>query len=295
MKINSRFKADLTLLFVTVLWGSAFAVLRVALSSHVVFYLNGFRLLLGASILYPLARWQKEKPDRQLIFPVFVTGLALFAAVVLQMIGLEQTTAGNAGFITSLYVIVVPFILWIGWREKPSPFFVLAVGMAVTGGYLLSTAGTFHIVTGDLWVLGSSFFWAIHVVLVGHFASRVPPLSYASGQFFVAGLLNLVIGGLFEHPTLHAIQAILPGVVYTGIFSIATGFTLQVMAQKHTPSADAALILSLESVFAAFFGWLVVGEKLLPVQLVGCTLILTAVVLAQARELHIRLNREIKP
>ncbi len=290
MKLSERLKADLTLLLVTVFWGSAFAVLRIALQNGVVYYLNGLRLVLGAALLFPLAVWQKERVRREHLFPIFLTGVILFAAVALQMIGLAQTTAGNAGFITSLYVVVVPFILWIRWGEKPTLLLLVAVLLAAGGGFLLSTGGAIRLVVGDLWVLGSSLFWALHVVIIGRLANRLPPLSFAAGQFFTAGVLSLLAGLFLEQPSSQSLLAILPSVIYTGIFSIALGFTLQVMAQQHTPAGDAALILSLESVFAALFGWLLVGETLVFIQLVGCGLILVAVVLAQAKEFHARLS-----
>jgi drug/metabolite transporter (DMT)-like permease len=139
-------------------------------------------------------------------------------------------------------------------------------------------------------VAASSLFWALHVVIVGRFAKRLPPLIYASGQFFIAGLLSLLTGAVLEHPSQADFVAILPSAIYTGIFSVAVGFTLQVLAQKHTPPGDAALILSMEAVFAAFFGWLFVGEVLLPVQLAGCGLILLGVILAQAKEFQSRMS-----
>ncbi|GAB4483450.1 MAG: DMT family transporter [Anaerolineales bacterium] len=284
MRLSPRLKADLTLLFVTLLWGSAFAVLRQALDPGLVFYLNGLRLLLGGALLIPLSRWQKEKVEKSLIAPVLLTGAALFTGVALQMIGLATTSAGNAGFLTSLYVVFVPFLLWARWGEKPSPLLLLAVALAILGGFLLSTAGTYRLAPGDLWVAASAIFWALHVVLIGRFAGKVPSIAYAAGQFFVAGLLSLLMALLRETPSAAGLMALLPSILYTGVFSIAAGFTLQVYGQRHTPSGDAALILSLEAVFAAFFGWLLLGEILLPLQLLGCGLILAGVLLSQARE-----------
>jgi drug/metabolite transporter (DMT)-like permease len=289
-RFSERLKADLTLLLVTVFWGTAFAVLRVAMEHHVVHYLNGLRLVLGAVLLFPLAFWQKERLEKAHLPMIVLTGVVLFFAAGLQMVGLATTTAGNAGFITCLYVVIVPFILWFGWGEKPSILLLVAVALAIIGGFLLSTGGSMKLMTGDLWVGASSLFWALHVVIVGRFAKRLPPLTYASGQFFVAGILSLLVGAFLEHPSQADFVAILPSAIYTGIFSVAVGFTLQVLAQKHTPPGDAALILSMEAVFAAFFGWLFVGEILLPVQLAGCGLILLAVILAQAKEFHSRLS-----
>jgi drug/metabolite transporter (DMT)-like permease len=128
-----------------------------------------------------------------------------------------------------------------------------------------------------------SIFWALHVVLVSKVQGKIEPLPFALGQFTVCAVLNLVTGAFIEHPTRADMLAILPAILYTGVFSIAIGFTLQVIAQKHTPTNDAALIMSLESVFAVLFGWLFLRENLLPVQTLGCIVILAAVLLAQIK------------
>jgi len=286
-KISSRLKADLILLFITVLWGSAFAVMRLAAGHGTIFYLNGFRFLLGAALLLPLAKL-KGAFNRSNIVYVGLAGFALYAAVALQQAGLTTTTAGNGGFITSLYVVIVPFILWIFWRERPSPLTGVAVLMAITGGFLLSTGGSFQVRPGDVWMFIGSFFWALHVVVVGKVQGKIEALPFAFGQFLVCAVLNLASGILLEHPTRVDLLTVLPAIIYTGIFSIAIGFTLQVVAQKHTPSNDAALIMSLESVFAVLFGWLLLRESLLPIQIAGCALILLAVVLVQIRNGKIR-------
>ena len=277
-----RLKADLTLLFVTILWGSAFAVMRLAAGHGTVFYLNGLRFLLGAVLLLPFTSIRGAFKRDRLVF-VGLAGFALYLAAGLQQAGLVTTTAGNGGFITSLYVVIVPLLLWALWKERPSPLTWVAVLMAIVGGYLLSTGGRFQVRPGDVLILLSSLFWAMHVVVVSRVQGRMPPLSFALGQFIVCGLLNLVTGIFVEHPARADMLAVIPAILYTGVFSIAIGFTLQVVAQKHTPANDAALIMSLESVFAVLFGWLFLQENLLPVQIAGCILILAAVVLVQVK------------
>jgi drug/metabolite transporter (DMT)-like permease len=277
-----RLKANLTLLFVTILWGSAFAVMRVAAGYGSVFYLNGLRFTLGAVLLLPFVRLRADFKRDSLVY-VGLAGFALYVAIGLQQAGLATTTAGNAGFITSLYIVIVPLLLWALWKERPAPITGVAVLMAITGGYLLSTGGSFQVRGGDVLILISALFWAMHVVIVARVQGRMPALAFALGQFVVCGLLNLVTGVFFEHPVRADMLALIPAILYTGIFSIAIGFTLQVVAQKHTPANDAALIMSMESVFAVFFGWLFLRESLLPIQIAGCILILAAVILVQVK------------
>jgi drug/metabolite transporter (DMT)-like permease len=275
-----RIKADLILLFVTVIWGSAFAVMRFAAGHGTIFYLNGSRFLLGALVLIPFTRLAGAYNRKNIVY-VGLAGFALYAGVAFQQAGLATTTAGNAGFITSLYIVIVPFILWFLWKEKPAWITAVAVIVALIGGFLLSTAGKFKIQPGDLLIFAGSFFWAMHVVIVSRMQGKIQAMPFAFGQFAVCGLLNLATAPFVEHPTRQVMLLLTPAILYTGIVSVAVGFTLQVVAQKHTPANDAALIMSLEAVFAVLFGWFFLHEGLLPIQITGCILILVAVILVQ--------------
>lgn len=276
-------------MLVTLLWGSAFAVMRVAAGHHTIFLLNGARFLLGGLLLLPWARLRGAIHAGNRNY-VLGAGFALFAAVAFQQAGLATTTAANGGFITSLYVVIVPFLLWVIWRERPSLWVGAAVLLAVAGGFLLSTGGRMTIQPGDLFILCGSFFWALHVVVVGKAQGRIAPLPFAFGQFIVCGVLSLAAGLVLETPSRADLLFVLPAVLYTAVFSIALGFTLQVIAQRHTPTSDAALILSLESVTAAGFGWLFLEERLLPIQLAGCAMILAAILLVQFKNMKTRSN-----
>jgi drug/metabolite transporter (DMT)-like permease len=276
-----RLKADLVLVLVAMIWGTSFVAQRIAGKDGSVFLFNGTRFLLAALLLLPFLRrivW-----ERALWFWAVVAGAILFVASALQQAAMVSTTAGNAGFLTSLYVILVPLILFIGWREHLHPLALLAVGLAVLGAFLLSTGGAYHIQPGDWLAIAGALFWAAHVVLLGKPAAKFNALAFSTGQFLVAGLLNLAVGLFVELPFRGNVLTWSGAVAYTAIFSVAIGYTLQVWGQKHTPPADAALILSLEAVFAALSGWLLIKEHLEGVQILGCGLIFLAVILAQVR------------
>ncbi len=279
-----RLKADLTLFFVAILWGSAFAAQRVAGQLGSVYLFNGARFLLAALILFPFAR--RVKVSREQWIWMSAAGIILFAAGALQQAGLLTTSAGNAGFITSLYVVIVPFVLLVGWKEKPHPLAILAVILAGVGAFLLSTAGRFEFQIGDVFELAGALFWSFHVVLVGKFTSKFESISFSAGQLFVGSLLNFLAGILFERPDLSQSMPLIGAIVYTAFLSLGLGYTLQIWAQKHTPPTDAAILLSLESVFAVIAGWLALNEILLPIQIIGCVIIFIAVILSQAKNLN---------
>lgn len=276
-----RFKADLALLCVSVLWGSAFVFQRMVGEQGSVYYFNAFRFFLGAFILLPMI-WKKTEISGGQWLWMGIAGAILFSAAALQQAGIQYTTAGNAGFITSLSVVIVPFVLLVGWRERPRWLAMVAAGLAGVGAYLLSTGGSFEIRKGDTLELLGALFWSLHFVILGKFAVRFPSIHFAAGQYLVAGLLNFLIALLVEQP--HFNEIFVGAVVYTALFSVGLGYTLQVWAQRYTPPADAAIILSLEAVFAVLSGWLFLSERLNLIQIIGCSFILGGVFLTQLPE-----------
>jgi drug/metabolite transporter (DMT)-like permease len=275
-----RFKADLTLFFISMLWGSSFVFQRIVGQQGGIYFFNGLRFLLGALILLPFLRKQEIVSREQWVW-MGLAGAILFVAAALQQAGIQFTTAGNAGFITILSVAIVPFVLLIGWGERPRPLAVVAVIMAGVGAFLLSTGGSFKFQKGDALELAGALFWAMHLVILGKFAARFAPIQFAAGQFLVAGILNLAVGLFLEQPQLS--KDVVGAVIYTAIFSVGIGYTLQVWAQRYTPPTDAALILSLEAVFAMLTGWLFLSETLTTIQIAGCGLILGGVLLTQSQ------------
>jgi drug/metabolite transporter (DMT)-like permease len=284
-----RLKADLALLFVSIIWGSAFVAQRVAGQMGSVYWFNGIRYLLAAIVVLPLAiQVSYLAPatysiSREQYQWMSVAGFLLFVASVLQQLGLVYTTAGNAGFITSLYVVLVPVVLYLIWREKVHRISVLAVALAGVGAFFLSTGGRFEVRAGDMIELAGALFWALHVIVLGKHASRFESMSFSVGQLFVCGLLNFGTG-IFVQESVLWNPSLWWAIAYTAFLSLGLCYTLQIWAQRHTPPADAALLLSLESVFAVLSGWILLDETLVPVQIFGCVLIFVAVLLSQFKE-----------
>lgn len=284
-----RLKADLTLLVVSIIWGSAFVAQQIAGQMGSVYLFNGARYLLAALVVLPLALRvkRKDKPSwtmsRDQYKWMIVAGFLLFLGSAFQQAGMVYTTAGNAGFITSLYVVLVPIALFFVWGEKPHWMSIAAVGLAGVGAFLLSTGGRFEVKAGDALELLGALFWTFHVIVLGKFASKFEAMSFSVGQLFVCAILNIGIG-LFAEPMMSFNWPLMFAIAYTALFSLGLCYTLQVWAQRHTPPADAALILSLESVFAVISGWLILNERLVLIQIFGCVLIFIAVVLSQFKE-----------
>lgn len=246
-----------------------------------VYFFNGVRFLLAALFLTPFVGRSTAKA-RQWLW-MSIAGTILFVASALQQAGLVTTTAGNAGFITAMYVVLVPFVVWAGWGERPTWTALAAVALAAGGAYVLSTGGKFAVLPGDLLEAAAALFWALHVVVVGKYASRFNWIGFSAGQLLVGGILNLVASVTAEKPGMPLPIPLVAAIVYTSVFSLGLGYSLQIWGQRHTPPTDAAIILSLESVFAAVAGWLVLNEVLLPIQAFGCVAILSAVMLSQVR------------
>lgn len=288
-----RLKADLTLLLIAAIWGSAFVAQRVAGQLGSVYLFNGARYLLAALVVLPLAiralrtnTADHRIPSEQYKW-MFIAGFVLFGGSALQQVGVLYTTAGNAGFITSLYVVLVPIVLFVIWREKLHWMAIAAVSLAAVGAFLLSTAGRFEVRKGDVIELAGALFWTLHVVVVGKYAPRFEPISFSVGQLFVSGVLNLGMGILFE-PRMSFTLPLAFSIAYTAFFALGLCYTLQIWAQRHTPPADAALILSLESVFSVLSGWLLLNERLGSIQVLGCVLIFAAVLLSQLKDWNLQ-------
>lgn len=277
-----RLKADLTLFLVAIIWGSAFITQGIAGQYHIAYLFNGVSFILASLFLIPFIPRGMPINTEQLKWMV-IAGVILFFATAMQQVGIFYTKVANAGFLTSLYAVFTPILLWVGFKERPHWLDIIAVILAVIGAFFLSTAGTFVFQKGDSIEALGSIFWAMHFIVLGKFASKFESISFASGHFFISGFLNLLIGLFVENLSWLTPLPLLGAILYRATLSIGFGYTLQVWGQKHTPPTDAALILGLEAVFAVFAGWIALGQILLPIQIMGCGIIFFAVILSQLK------------
>lgn len=282
-------KSDSLLLVAAFFWGTTFVAQRMGMTHIGPMTYNALRFALGAATLAPvIVIWRgsagganpRDRNGRFLLFGGVLAGLALFGGASMQQIGLVYTTAGKASFITSLYVVLVPIAgLFLGHRCRPAVW--VGAGLAVAGLYLLSVSGSFIIGRGDLFVIAGAFFWTVHVHLIGHLARRANPLHLACIQFLACAALSLLAAVLFERTSLPAIRSAAIPILYGGILSAGVAFTLQVICQRTSPPAHAAIVMSLETVFAALAGWLILHERLSPRDLAGCALMFAALMVVQ--------------
>jgi drug/metabolite transporter (DMT)-like permease len=281
IKMQSRLASDLILLTAAIIWGGGFVAQRAAAPFLGFFSFNGIRFLLAGIVMLPFVL-RRFKLDAKNTGFILLAGFLLFGGSALQQAGIETTTAGAAGFITGVYVVLVPIFLAIFWRQRTSAAIWVAALAALAGTYLLSTGGKgFNPSTGDLIVLAGSFVWSLHVIVVGFAVRKMDAIAFSVGQFLICGVLHLGMSLFIEPATVASVKNSLLPLAYAGLCSVALGFTLQAVGQRFAPAADAALILSLEAVFAALAGWLVLGENLSPIQYLGCGIILSAIIAGQ--------------
>jgi drug/metabolite transporter (DMT)-like permease len=285
--MSNQFKSNGILLLASLLWGLAFVAQRQGMLFVGPFTFNGLRFALGALSLVPLLFFMKPffrkgMIDKHLLIGSVLAGVALFFAASFQQVGIIYTSAGNAGFITSLYIIFVP--LFGFFRRQFSPGRVWAGALvALSGLYLLSVGDDLVMQTGDLLVFISAVFWAAHLVILSYLAAKHDFRLLAIFQYAFVATLSLGLAFAFETPSLPDVKLAAIPILYAGIVSVGIGFTLQVVAQRHARADHAALILSLEAVFAALGGWLILNEMTGWRGVIGCALMLLGVVLSQLR------------
>ncbi len=288
------FGSDFLLLITAMIWGFAFVAQRVGMDFVGPYTFNAVRFALGSLSLIPLVLFFKNRKSKSesknqdlplsgIILRGGLTGIVLFAGASLQQVGLVYTTAGKAGFITGLYVVIVP-IIWMLLGKKSGLNTWIGALIAAIGLYFLSVTEEFTIQFGDLLEIIGAFFWAMHVILVGTFSRKINPIVLSMIQFAFCSLFSFITAIAVETITIPSLLDAAIPILYGGLGSVGIAYTLQVVAQRNAHPAHAAILLSLESVFAAVGGWLMLSEVLSFRSKVGCALMFFGMLASQLRK-----------
>lgn len=293
---TGQMKNSLLLLLTAFIWGVAFVAQSVGGEAVGCFTFNGVRSLIGAAVLIPVIffldgekkrehgeeRFLEQSGDKKtLVFGGVCCGIMLCIASNFQQFGISFTTVGKAGFITAMYILIVP-VLGLFMKKKVGPKVWLGVVLATIGLYMLCmTSEQFTLSKGDLLVLICAGFFSLHILIIDYFSPKVDGVRMSCIQFFVCGVISIIIAFIFENPNLSAILSGWLPILYAGVLSCGVAYTLQIIGQKNMDPTVASLILSLESVFSVLAGWLILKQKLSMRELFGCALMFLAIVLAQ--------------
>ena len=280
--------ANLMLLVTAAIWGFAFVAQRVAMDHMGPFSFNGVRFLLGAASLLPLIWFFSRKKavatttaaKTSVWLAGGVAGTILFIAAALQQVGLLYTTAAKAGFITGLYMILVPF-LGLFLRHVTGLNAWLGAGIALIGLYLLSINADFTMSKGDFLMFIGAIFWACHILWIDFIGRRVNALQLSAVQFLSCGVLSMLVAFRLETPSLSSVFLAWESVLFASFISVSVAYTLQVIAQKKAKPTHAAIIMSMEAVFAAMGGVMFLNESLPMRGWIGCALMMTGMLLSQ--------------
>ncbi len=285
---ESSLKGNIYLLITATIWGVAFVAQSVGMDYVGPFTFNGVRFLIGGIILIPcsfiLRSGNTENAEKNhkgmLIKAGILCGVLMFGATTFQQFGIMQTSVGKTGFITALYVILVPIFGIVIGKKVGIRIWIGAV-IAIIGFYLLCVKEGFSIAFGDILVFICAIIFALHIMTVDKFASHVNGVMLSCLQFLVAGAISIVCMFIFEKPEISGILNAWQPILYAGILSCGVAYTLQIIGQKYTNPFLASLILSLESVISALAGWLLLGQVLAVKEIIGCALVFGAIVIAQ--------------
>ena len=289
--MKTKIRGSASLLLATIIWGFAFIAQSVGMDLIGPFTFQMVRCLLAVIFLVvcsfvmelgqgSLARSLEKWKDPALWKTGLICGGALFVAASLQQVGLVYTDAGKAGFITAMYIVLVPILgLFLGQKVPKAAF--ISVGLAVAGLYLLSCMGAGQINRGDLLLMGCALAFCFHILVIDHISGTVDAVRLSAMQFFVCGMLSLVCMVIWEQPSWDNLLACWLPIAYAGILSSGLGYTLQIIGQAYTEPTVASLLMSLESVFSVVFGWIILRSALSPAELVGCCLVFAGVIISQ--------------
>ena len=293
---TGQMKNSLLLLLTSFIWGVAFVAQSVGGEAVGCFTFNGVRSLIGAFVLIPVIyfldnqkkkelgeeKYLEQKGDSKILLLGGVCcGVMLCIASNFQQFGISFTTVGKAGFITALYILIVP-ILGLFMKKKVGVKVWLGVVLATIGLYMLCmTSESFSLSKGDFLVLICAGFFSLHILIIDYFSPKVDGVRMSCIQFFVCGIISVIIAFIFESPSLSAILSGWLPILYAGVLSCGVAYTLQIVGQKNMDPTVASLILSLESVFSVLAGWLILNQTMTLREFSGCGLMFLAIILAQ--------------
>ena len=285
-------KNNVLLVLTALIWGYAFVAQSVGMDYVGPFTFNMARFLIGAIVLLPVIWFmdrqrktgaEKGAGQKTLIIGGICCGIALAVASTLQQWGILFTTVGKAGFITAMYIVIVPLLgIFIG--KKVRPLIIGCVAIAVVGFYFLCMTESLRLGLGDFLVLLCAIAFSIHILVIDHFSPKVDGVKMSAIQFLTAAIISAVPTLLWEQPVFTEILQAWQPVLYAGVMSCGVAYTLQIIAQKNADPTVASLLLSLESVFSVLAGWVLLGQGLSLKELFGCVLIFCAIILAQLPE-----------
>ncbi len=291
--MSKRNAANLLMLLGSIIWGAAFVAQNIGGEIIGPYTFGAIRFFLGSLVLLPVMFFSKraavksgapqapDAPFSQYIKAGVICGLALFLGSTLQQFGIMQTTAGKAGFVTALYIVLVPIFAFIFLRRKLSARVLIAVVLALVGVFLLCVSEQMSVNRGDIITFAGSIFWAVQILVLEKYSQHLDGLKFAVCEFMTCSLICAVLMFVIEKPTWAQISAAAIPLLYCGLLSVGVGFTAQIICLKYTEPTVASLIMSTESVFSAVFGFLILHEVLSAKQIFGCVLVFAAVILAQ--------------
>ena len=305
--MKNQLKGSLLLLLGSLIWGCAFVVQEEAASIGT-FTLNGIRFMIGAIIILPLLALpdndpvtgvRKKTDKKALLIGGIVCGIFLAAAANLQQFGILFNTdvqsgdSGKAGFITALYIVLVP-VIGIFFKRKPTKAVVISVAVAVVGLYLISVKSGFTVSAGDIFLILCALGYAFQIIAIDHWSDKVNCIALSSVEFFVASVISLILMLIFENPNIEAIKGAIFPILYLGLLSVGVAYTLQVVGQKYCDPTVASLCMSPESLFAMIAACVYYGKLPTLREAIGCLLMMLAIVAVQTPFLDRLLNRLFK-
>ncbi len=295
MEVKKNIKGELMLILTAVIWGTSFVSQKLGMNYVEPFTFGASRFLLGALVLIPVILIFDRSNNKNngkaindsysrkdLITGGILCGSALFLGASFQQIGIVYTTAGKAGFITALYIVLVP-LFGLFMKKKISRLVWFGVALATGGLYLLCIKEGFTIQVGDAIVMAGTIFWALQILIVDAYNDKTQGLKLSCAQFITAGILSAVAALIFENPSLTTIIECAGPILYTAIMVVGVAYTLQIIGQKTTDPNIAAIILSMESLFAVISGAVFLKETMTIKEIAGCVLMFAAVIMTQVK------------